>query len=110
MDKSIYNFKEFRDNLSNQTPHANGDESFNAHVICRWKGKLKKENLRVTLRLTTIGYGEVSIDEGDILNTNIVHMDLNPNFQEYELDRNGALVITGESPKMGVYEYVITEI
>ena len=109
-EKNILCFKEFRDNLVEKREFANGDESFDAHVICKWNGKLKKENLKITLRLTTIGYGEVRLADGDILNTSSVHMDLSPIFQEYEVDKNGALIIRGKSPKMGYYEYVIIEI
>jgi hypothetical protein len=111
MSKTLFAFSTFRDNLQNKIQHSNGDESFNARIIYSWKRQTKQETLKVTLNLTSFEYGRIRIEDGVFLNCNTVHMDFNPNFQEYRLSEEGFLIIKGTSPKVGgLYEVKIFEV
>lgn len=111
MDKSLESFATFKDSLKNKIQHSNGDEFFNARVIYSWNGQTEQETLAVTLNLTTLEYGRIRIDEGEELNSENVHLDFNPKFQEYIYNEEGILIIRGNSPKVGgKYEVKIIEV
>jgi hypothetical protein len=101
MSKNLEAFASFRDNLKNAVQHSNGDESFQGKVIYNWNGNSEHETLEITLYLTTFEYGRIRVEDGDFLNIGIVHMDFNPDFQDYEYTNEGFLVIQGKSPKLG---------
>jgi hypothetical protein len=103
-------FSKFRDSLTEQVKLSNGDETFLGKIIYSFKGKVLTETLNVKLSLTTIEYGRISIDDGDILNSDIVHMGFNPDFQEYSYDNTGFLIIDGKSTKAGNYTVKITQV
>lgn len=111
MNKSLVAFATFKDNLRNKIQHSNGDESFNARVIYSWNGQTQQETLIITLSLTTYEYGRIRIEEGEDLNTENLHLDFNPKFQEYSYNIDGILMIKGNSPKVGgTYEVKIIEV
>ena len=69
-----------------------------------------QETLKVTIRLTTSEYGRISIEDGDILNSVIVHMEFNSNYQNYSFSDESFLIIKGNnSSKIGNYEVKITQ-
>jgi len=103
-------FSTFRKQLANQNKLQNGNEAFLGYVIYNFNGQKLKEALFVTLQLTKIEYGKVSIEEGEILNSEIVHMDFDSNLQDYSYNNFGFLIIKGNSSKIGKYEVKITQI
>lgn len=110
MSKNLIAFSTFRDQLSGQRQLSNGDETFTGRIIYNFNGQSLQETLKVTIRLTTSEYGQVSIDDGDILNSDIVHMDFNSNWQDYSFSNEGFLIIKGKSGKIGSYEVKITQV
>jgi len=110
MSKNLIAFSTFRDQLSGQQQLSNGDETFTGRIIYNFNGQSLQETLAVTLRLTTNEYGRVSIDDGEILNSDIVHMEFNSDFQDYSLSDEGFLIIKGRSGKIGSYEVKITQV
>ena len=79
-------------------------------VIYNWNRQSLQETLPVTLRLTTFEYGKVCLDEGNILNSDIVHMDFHADFQDYSFDEEGFLIIKGKSGRLGAYEVKLREV
>lgn len=110
MSKDLIAFSTFRDQLSGQRQLSNGDEIFTGRIIYNFNRQSLQETLKVTIRLTTIGYGQVSIDDGDILNSDVVHMEFNSDFQDYSFSNEGFLIIKGKSGKIGSYEVKITQV
>ncbi|WP_336688607.1 MULTISPECIES: hypothetical protein [unclassified Chryseobacterium] len=110
MNQNLVVFSNFRQKLSGQHQLKNGNETFTGLIIYNFKGQSLKETLEVTVRLTTSEYGEISIDDGNILNSNIVHMDFSPNWQDYSVNNDGILTINGKSAKCGIYEVKIIQI
>lgn len=111
MSKNLIAFSTFRDQLFGQRQLSNGDETFSGRVIYNFNGQSLQETLKVTIRLTTSEYGKISIEEGDILNSDIVHMEFNSNYQNYSFSDEVFLIIKGtNSPKIGNYEVKITQV
>ena len=77
--------------------------TFPAKVKYVKNGKTDHETLNVTLKYDTLTYGQVSIENGQILTPEEVHLDFHPEYQQYLYEHKGVLVITGSSPKMGNY-------
>ena len=107
---SLVAFSTFRNQLKGQEELFNGDESFLGRIIYNFNGQSFQETLKVTIRLTTMEYGNISITDGKILNSNIVHLDFNSDFQDYEYSIEGFLIIKGKSKKIGSYEVKITQV
>lgn len=110
MSKNLITFSTFRDQLKGQKKLLNGDETFLGRIIYNFKRQSLQETLQITIRLTTIEYGQISLRDGEILNSDIVHMDFNPDFQEYAFTPEGFLIIKGKSVKIGNYEVKITQV
>lgn len=110
MSENLMEFSTFRNQLSGQRQLSNGDETFTGHIIYNFNKQSLQETLEVTLRLTTIEYGRISIEDGDVLNSNIVHMEFNFNYQNYSFSDEGFLIIKGHSSKIGSYEVKITQV
>lgn len=110
MSKNLIAFSSFREQLSGQRQLSNGDETFTGRIIYNFKSKSLQETLKVKIRLTTNEYGQVSIDDGKILNSDIVHMEFNSDFQDYSFNEDGFLVIRGNSGKIGNYEVKIIQV
>ena len=110
MNKNLIAFAKFKDQLSNKQQLSNGDETFKGHVIYNFNGQSLQETLKVTILLTTIEYGRIRIDDGDIINSNRVHMDFNSQFQDYTFSGDGFLVIKGKSDRIGTYEVKIVQV
>lgn len=110
MSENLEAFSTFRDQLKGQQQHSNGDESFTGRVIYNFRRQSLQETLKINLRLTTFEYGQISIEDGDVLNTDIVHMEFNANFQEYSFSDEGFLIIKGKSGRIGNYEVKITQV
>jgi hypothetical protein len=110
MSENLEAFATFRNQLQGQNQHSNGDESFCGRLIYNFRGQSLQETLNITLKLTTFEYGQISIEDGDILNSEIVHMDFNPNFQDYSFSNEGFLIIRGRSGRIGNYEAKITQV
>lgn len=108
MDTNLKAFSDFRNQLKSKKQFANGDEVFNGYIEYDFRGKHISERLEVKLRLTTIEYGQISISDGEFLYADLVHMELNPNFQEYSYKR-GIITVTGQSQKLGKYSIAIME-
>ncbi|WP_281233009.1 hypothetical protein [Flavobacterium gelatinilyticum] len=108
MNENLSAFGEFRSQLKEKQQQGNGDEIFNGFIEYKFKRKVISERLNVKLRLTTMEYGQISISDGDFLYADLVHMELNPNFQTYTYN-NGTIEITGNSGKLGSYMVLITE-
>ena len=70
-------FSTFKSQLSGQRKRLNGAEIFHGSISDNLNGQPSQETLLVTIRLTTNEYGQVSMDEGNILFSEIVHMDFN---------------------------------
>lgn len=108
MNKNLAAFSEFRNQLKTKQQSANGDEQFIGFIEYTFKGKNISEVLDVKLRLTTFEYGQISISDGDLLDADLVHMEHNPEFQQYNY-KNGTIKIDGKSGKLGEYSVSITE-
>jgi hypothetical protein len=108
MNNNLAAFAEFRSQLKEKIQQANGDEIFRGFIEYKFKRKVISERLNVKLRLTTMEYGQISISDGDLLYADLVHMELNSNFQTYCYN-NVAMEITGKSSKLGSYTVLITE-
>lgn len=103
-------FTKFRDSVENKKQLSNGDETFVAFVEYEWNSTKETEELNVTLQLTSEEYGRIKIDEGKKINSDFVHLDINPNYQSYQFIQNKMLRIIGKnSPKIGNYEIVLSE-
>jgi hypothetical protein len=55
-------------------------------------------------------YGQIAIDDGEVLNSTIVHMDFNDIYQDYFYDQDCTLIIKGRSNRIGPYEVKIIEL
>lgn len=105
--KAISNFRE---QLKNPTQLMNGDIKFNGLITYYFGNKILKEALAVTIRLTTMEHGQVSIADGEEINSDVVHMEFNPAFQNYEYMNDYSLKISDRSNRLGHYEVRIVEI
>ena len=110
MENNLDSFSDFRNQLRNKKKYNNGDESFLGLVIYNVDGEISKESLKVNLLMTTPGYGKVSLEEGEVINSNNFHLDFYPDYQTYTLTPQGFLEIVGHSEKMGNYKVQIIEI
>ena len=55
--------------------------------------------------------GQVSVADTEILNSNYIHLDFSPNYQEYSFEEStGALRILGKSIKVGAYNVTLQPI
>lgn len=102
-------FTSFRNKIQSKKQISNGDEYFTGLITYKSDEYNLREFLRVTLILTSQGYGSIRIDDGDKINIEKVHMDFNLNHQRYKLTGNGSLIINGNSDKIGNYEVTILD-
>lgn len=109
MSSNIEAFASFRSQLTGQQQLSNGDETFIGQITYNFKGQSLKETLKVTMRLTTNEYGQISIKDGVILFGGKVHMDFIPKFVKYSLNDEGFLIIKGKSGQIGNYEVKIIQ-
>ena len=103
---NIHEFDKFRNSLPYKN-HGDLHLTFPAKVAFDYKGKTEHETLNVTLKYDTLTYGQISIANGKNLTPEKVHLDFNPDYQEYLYKNEGVLKISGSSSKMGKYEATI---
>lgn len=102
-------FTDFKNGLKNHKQIANGDWLITGKVIYNWQGRTEEETLQIWLRLVGMNAGKIDLDEGTILNSEIVHMEFDSQFKNpvFTLDKNNILKIKGNSSKVGDYEVTI---
>jgi hypothetical protein len=105
---SLRELENFRNVLINVDSRSNGDEEIIAIVTYSYKGKKISEQLNVLMKRSTFEFGQIQIEEGNKLNSSKVHLDLNPNYQQYTFEDN-RLIIKGSSQKVGEYQIEIQE-
>jgi len=101
--KNIIEFKNFVDILNSKEELRNGDCAINAIVTYKWgRNKTEIDNLRVIFRRTTIEGGRINMDDGRRINSDLFHLDFDPDYQSYTFDEeNKKIIIEGNSSKMG---------
>jgi hypothetical protein len=109
MTKSEIAFGDLIRKLKNKTRLANNDISFLGKVIYEYGDIQEEETLTIYLR-TNYDYGKLEIDDGKILTAEKVHLTLLAAFQDFTLTKEGFLVVTGKSPKLGSYKVTVIEI
>lgn len=102
-------FANFQNKLENPIQICNGNLSFQGKVMYTWDENRVHEILNVTLFCLGEECGKVKIEEGNILQNKIVHMEFNPVYQNYNINAENCLIITGCSLKLGYYSVKITE-
>ncbi|WP_455593252.1 hypothetical protein [Bacteroides sp.] len=83
---------------------------FNGHVS--YSSKLHSPSGPANVRIALKGYntdGQITVI-GDIFDSDIIHTEFLPQFQDYSYDeQNKSLIVVGNSPKMGGdYKVIIT--
>lgn len=106
--QNILEFDKFKDAITYKQVLANGNILFPATIEYTYNGQKVTENLNVKLTATKFNYGNISIDEGNVINSEDMHLKLSPKFQLYEF-KNGALYIDNKNKsKIGFYKITIT--
>jgi hypothetical protein len=108
--QNILEFDKFKDSITYSQVLGNGNILFPATIEYQYDGKKVAEKLNVKLTLTKFNYGAINIDEGDVINSEDLHLKLSPKFQSYEF-KDGALYIDNKNKsKIGFYKVTITPI
>jgi|GEM_PF-4997289 len=89
---------------------ANSDKELTAMVIFEYGNDTVRERKKVVIHTTTWEGGQVSLDEGEKINSDDLHCTFIPKFQNYKCTEEGFLVITDTSPKVGRYTATIIPI
>lgn len=110
--KSMIELLNFRETIKNKKDLNNDGILIKGNIAYSFQGKEFNENLEITIYLS--GYhesGQISLSEGKNINTDRMHMDFNPRYQEYKfLPDKKVLLIAGNSTRLGKYKVIITEI
>jgi hypothetical protein len=85
----------------------NGDVVMNADIVFEYHGKIVNENLDIIIHKTTWEAGQITFEDGLIINSDNLHSQFNPKFQTYICSNEGSLIITDISQKIGKYKVVI---
>lgn len=109
MKESILAFSDFRNNLENCDQLSNGDIQFIGVISYKFNQSVIRETLNVRLGFTTMEVGNITIEEGKKLTSELVHLDFKANFQNYRFS-DGILTVTGSSNKLGEYTVEIFEL
>ena len=86
---------------------SNGDREFNARIVFEYLGNIVRENAIVVIHKTTWEGGQITITEGDKINSDDLHCQFITRFQMYKCSEEGFLVISDKSPKLGRYKVTI---
>jgi hypothetical protein len=79
-----------------------GNCVFDAVVTYEFGGKSVEHETSCTIVRNGYEDGKISLDEAGPLVSELFHLDFTPEWQTYNFDRStGALIVTGNSPKMG---------
>jgi hypothetical protein len=106
--QNILEFNKFKDSITYSQVLGNGNILFPATIEYTYNGLKVAENLNVKLTMGKLNYGSISIDEGDVINSEELHLKLSPKFQSYEF-KDGALYIDNKNKsKIGFYKITIT--
>ncbi len=106
--QSLIAFDSFIQGLTSTKKNRNNSVVFNATVEYSWRGRSETEALEVRAANGGVEHGNITVQDGEELTSDLVHLDFDLNYQEYAL-RGNSLVISGKSPKMGSYQVVLTE-
>ncbi|UPT68907.1 MAG: hypothetical protein M0D57_09905 [Sphingobacteriales bacterium JAD_PAG50586_3] len=106
--QNLIEFYDFKNCIISAKEFANGNIQFPATVEYYYNGIRIREDLNVTLTLTTFEYGKICIDEGNIINSQNHYLDLYPQFQSYKFKNNSFYIEYKSASKIGPYEIVIT--
>ncbi|MFA7325721.1 MAG: hypothetical protein WC121_03590 [Candidatus Kapaibacterium sp.] len=107
--ESVRAFGEFKESLINPSDLANGDIQFSGNIEYDFNVGVLSEDLVVTLGISTSSSCNISLAEGNVLNSERVHMEFKVDFQDYSYS-NGVITISGQSPKLGDYVVKISEL
>jgi hypothetical protein len=115
MDKEMNNLKElgnFINSLKNTTQLSNGDLTINAKVNYKWNSNQREQTENLEVKIIQSGYksGKISLNEGEYLTVDDVHLDFDPQYQDYKFQKGEGLTISGNSGKAGRYKVLIQEI
>lgn len=99
----IYDFGEEWRNTTNFQVMPVGNFLFNAKITYKSKSRgTEREDCTVQIIRNGMQDGEINIYANGVLKSETHHLGFSEKWQKYEFDNNdGALVITGKSPKMG---------
>ena len=88
----------------------NGNKSFKAKVIFKYRNAEETEILDAIINKTTWESNKITLSEGDKINALDLHIEFDPKFPniDFSLSINKDLIIHGSSLKLGNYEVVIT--
>ncbi|WP_080727839.1 hypothetical protein [Ralstonia solanacearum] len=89
-----------------------GNCEFNGQISYSWKKEIVVETTTVRLIRNGYGDGKVHLSETKMLSAERFHLDFSPDFQTYEFrTSDGALTVSGQSPKMmGPYTVTIVPV
>lgn len=111
MNNNFIEFGKFRDQIKTKEQLSNGNESFLAEVTYNWNNRTELEVLEATLFILGYESGTISLQEGEILNSTVVHMDFKPNYQDYKFNSvTKSIEIRDSSNKLGDYFVEIREV
>jgi hypothetical protein len=108
--QNILEFDKFKDSITYSQVLGNGNILFPATIEYYYDGLKEVEKLNVKLTVTKFNYGSINIDEGNVINSEDLHLKISPKFQSYVF-KDGALYIDNKSKsKIGYYKITITPI
>jgi hypothetical protein len=108
--QNILEFDKFKESITYMQVLGNGNILFPATIAYTYNGQTVVEKLNVKLTATKFNYGSINIDEGDVINSEDMHLKISPKFQSYVF-KDGALFIDNKSKsKIGFYKITITPI
>ncbi len=79
---------------------SNGDREFSARIVFEYSGNIIRENGKVIIHKTTWEGGQITIAEGEKINSGNLHCKFNPKFQNYKCSDEGFLIISDTSTKL----------